>query len=666
MSLETFPGFLLNFSECQMKGEEKHSYWFKSFRLNVEERQLLDNGSPVPLTPKAFDVLATLVERSGQLVEKDELLRLVWADTVVEEANVARIVHTLRKVLGEDENGNKFIETVSKKGYRFVATVSEAREAPGPKSTNGKQHALLSVELLATDEFQVPPSRADASVTQPAAKPKRETKIFLFAIGVLTAVFLIVLLSINFRSKSSFNPNRVKSIAVLPFKPLSADSRNESLELGMAEALINKLSGIRHLNVRPVSSVRKYSALDQDGVAAGRELGVDSVLEGNLQSIGEKTRATVTLLSVRDRTTIWTYKCDEYCSNVFELQDAIAARIARALAIELTGDDRKHLAKHYTESTEAYRAYLTGRSLHHKRTSQGTEKAIEYFEQAIKLDPNYALAYAALADAHVSLATGGWRSTEEIMPKAKAAVSKALELDDTLAEAHAALGSIKFFDWDWLGAEREFKRAIELNPNYERNHSNYDHCLRAMKRFDEAVAESKRALDLEPVSAFHHRGVAMALYYARRYDEAIAQCEKAIELDSTIPHTTYRWLAKSFEQKGLYDQAVEAYLKTEQFTNYGPQAGAALRKAYATSGWKGFCQKLLSLLKELAKQNKSLEHLAETYARLGEKDGAFSSLEKAYKLRRPLTGFLNRDPVWDGLRSDPRYADLIRRMGLEP
>jgi DNA-binding winged helix-turn-helix (wHTH) protein/TolB-like protein/Flp pilus assembly protein TadD len=666
MSLENFPGFLLNVSQWQMNGEEKHSYWFKSFRLNVEERQLLDNGSPVPLTPKAFDVLATLVERSGQLVEKDELLKLVWADTVVEEANVARIVHTLRKVLGEDENGNKFIETVAKKGYRFVASVSEAREAPGPKSTNGKQNASVSVETSADDELQIPSARADASVTQPAAKQKREMKIFLLAVGFLTAVLLIVLLSINFRAKSSFTPNRVKSIAVLPFKPLSADSRNESLELGMAEAVINKLSGIRELIVRPVSSVRKYTSLEQDSIAAGRELGVDYVIEGSLQKEGEKTRATVLLLSVNDGKAVWSSKFDEQLATIFELQDSIAKRITEGLALELSGEERKRLAKHYTESTEAYQAYLTGRSLHHKRTNKGTEKGIEYFEQAIKLDLNYALAYAALADAHVSLVRSGARSTEENMPQAKAAVSKALEIDDTLAEAHAALGSIKFLEWDWLGAEGEFKRAIELNPNYERNHSDYDHCLRFMGRFDEAVAESKRALELEPASAFHHRGVAMALYFARRYDEAIAQCEKAIELDSTIP-TTYRWLAKSYEQKRLYDQAVEAYLKTGAFTEHGAEAGGALRKAYATSGWRAFWQKLLVLKKERAKQRLvNTGESAEIYVRLGEKDQAFASLEKAYEQRQPLITFLNRDPVWDGLRSDPRYADLIRRAGLVP
>lgn len=668
MSLENFPGFLLNFSECQMNGEEKHSYWFKSFRLIVEERQLLDNGSPVPLTPKAFDVLATLVERSGQLVEKDELLKLVWADTVVEEANVARIVHTLRKALGEDENGNKFIETVAKKGYRFVASVSEVREATGPKSTNGKQNATVSVETSADDELQVRSATADASVTQPAAKQKREMKIFLFAVGVLTAVFLIVLLSFNFRSKSPFNPNSVKSIAVLPFKPLSEGNRNESLELGMAETLINKLSGIRQLIVRPISSVRKYNALDQDAVAAGRELGVDYVLEGNLQSVGEKTRATVTLRSVRDGTAIWTDKCDEHCSNVIELQDAIAVRTAMALAIELTGDDRKHLAKRYTESTEAYHAYAWGRFLNEKRNPQAAVKSVEYLEQAIQLDPKFALAYVTLANAYSQLVSMTGRSENEVRPKAREMVTKALEIDDTLAEAHAALGRIRIEDRDWSGAESSFKRAIELNPNSAEVHGEYARYLRAMKRNDEALAEVKRAVELEPISALLNRNVAMQLYYMRRYDEAIEQCLKTLQLDDDMP-TTYRWLAQSYEKKGLYDQAVPAYLKTFEFSRYGPEVESELRQVYATSGWQGFWRKSVELKNELIKkgeENFSPYGFAQTYMRLGDKYQAFAWLEKTAKKQSLAIRGVKEDPLFDDLRADSRYADLVRRMGLEP
>ena len=650
-----------------MNNGEKHSYRFKSFRLNVEERQLLHNGSPVSLTPKAFDVLATLVERRGQLVEKDELLKLVWADTVVEEANVARIVHTLRKVLGEDENGNKFIETVSKKGYRFVASVTESREAPGPNSPNGKQNAPVPVETSADDELQVRSGRADGLVTQPAAKPKRETKVFLFAVGFLTAVFLIVLLSLNFRSKSPFNPSSVKSIAVLPFKPLSEGSRNESLELGMAETLINKLSGIRQLNVRSITSVRKYTALDQDAVAAGRELGVDYVLEGNLQSVGEKTRATIRLLSVRDGTAIWTHKCDEQCSTIIELQDATAARIASALPIELTGDDRKHLAKHYTESTEAYNAYTRGRLLYEKRNPQVAVKSVEYLEHAIQLDPGFALAYVTLAKAYSDLVPWTGRSENEIRPKARELVTKALEIDDTLAEAHAALGRIRIEDRDWSGAESSFNRAIELNPNSAEVHGEYAGYLRAMKRYDEALAEKKRAVELEPNSALLNRNVAIHLYYMHRYDEAIEQCLKTLKLDDDMP-TTYRWLAQSYEKKRLYDQAIAAYLRTVEFSRHGREVESELRQVYATSGWQGFWRQSVELKNDLLakKEDVSPHAFAQTYLRLGDKDQAFAWLEKTAEKRRSTLSQVKEDPLYDDLRIDPRYADLFRRMGVEP
>jgi DNA-binding winged helix-turn-helix (wHTH) protein/TolB-like protein len=636
-------------------------YEIGPFRLDAQERVLVRGGEAVSLIPKAFDLLVVLVESRGRLLEKDELLRCVWPDSFVEEGNLAQNISVIRKALGESET-TKYIETVPRRGYRFVASVKEIRDRGAELIVVERVRSPITIEQEV--EGRVNPEAAARGKTLHRAKD--HVPAWSFKVLAVLGFLAVTAAGVFYWTRSNPNP-AMRTIAVLPFKPLLADSRNEAHELGMAETLINKLSGIREIVVRPLDMVRKYNALDQDPLAAGRELGVDYVLTGSLQMEGKKTRANVRLLSVKDGTTVWAEICDEQCSDVFELQDAIAGRIASALKVELTGEDRKRLARHYTENTDAYNAYLLGRYFLHKRTPETTERSIEYLEEAIRLDPNYSPAYASLADAHLTIAKLKSRLPEEVMAQSKAAAEKALAIDDTQAEAHAALGSIRFYEWDWSGAEREFKRASELNPNYERNGSDYEHCLLAMKRFDEALAESKRVLELDPTSAHYNRNVGMILYFGRRYDHSIEQCNKTLELDPNYP-TAYTWLARSYDQKRLYDQAIEAYLKQIQFAKLGAEGAAALREAYAASGWRGFWRKTLDLNKDQAKQtNHSLAvFFAEIYARLGEKDQAFAWLEKAYEQRLTVMKFINTDPVWDDLRSDPRYGDLVRRMGLEP
>jgi tetratricopeptide (TPR) repeat protein len=334
------------------------------------------------------------------------------------------------------------------------------------------------------------------------------------------------------------------------------------------------------------------------------------------------------------------------------------------LRVKLNEEGARRLTKRGTENTDAYDAYLRGRFLLVKRTGPAVEKGIEYFEKSVKLDPNFAPAYAGLSYAYWSLGGLGVRLPKEVLPKANEAVAKALALDDTLAEAYSALGHIRQTERDWT--ESAFRRATELDPNSGFAHSNYAFYFIAMRRFDEAIVASKRAVELEPTSVLYNRNAAMMLYFARRYDEAIEQARKTLELNPDMP-TAYRWLAKSCEQKGLYDQAVEAHLKVGEFSIHGPEGEAALRQAYAVSGWNGFWRKGLDLKNERAKQRNVSPHaLAEIYARLGEKDQALAWLERDYERGSWNITALNADPIWDGLRSDPRYADLVRRIGLEP
>lgn len=487
------------------------------------------------------------------------------------------------------------------------------------------------------------------------------TKRYRWGVMFTAAGAIILAVALGYYLYSPRSGEAIDSVAVLPFVNVSGNPDAEYLSDGISDSIINSLSQLPGLKrVISLNSAQRYKGQQVDAQTVGRELNVRAVLMGKFTLRGDYLLISAELVDVKDYKRLWGGQYNRKLADVVRLQGEIAQEIAGGLRLKLTGDQRERLAKHYTESPDAYRAYLKGRYFLEKRTPQATAKSIEYLEEAIRLDPNYGLAYATLANGYLSTFFQDGR----LLNEAKQAVAKALELNDTPAEAHAALGNIRLSEGDWSGAERAFIRARELNPNYQRFYLDYAHYLRLMKRFEEAVAESKRVLDIDPLSVLYNRNVALALYFARRYDEAIEQCRKTLELEPGMP-TAYRWLAKSYEQKGLYDQAVEAWLKTMQFTVHGPEAGAGLREAYAASGWKGFWRKALDLKK--ARTKVDLYGLAESYARLGDKDQAFAWLEKAYEQNGPhALIWLNCDPFWDDLRSDPRYADLVQRMGLEP
>ena len=347
MSLEKLPKFLLNFSEIEMKGEKRHSYRFKAFRLEVEERQLLQNDQPISLTPKAFDVLVALVERSGHLVEKHELLRIVWTDSFVEEANVARLVHTLRKVLGDDGNGNKFIETVAKKGYRFVAKVNEIREPANLKLTDGKQDFLDFGETPPTGGFNVPGFKTEETIALPSVEPVKGAWIILFTAGLVTGIILFFLLlfdfqsinvqsvSSNVQSVSSLPENKVKSIAVLPLKPINTGVRDEIYEIGIAESMISGLGSMKGFVVRPLSATRQYTDINQDPIAAGREQRADYVLASYYQLADGKIRVTAQLINVASGQVEFNYKSEKVADDLFGMQDAIGNEVGKYIGMVL-------------------------------------------------------------------------------------------------------------------------------------------------------------------------------------------------------------------------------------------------------------------------------------------------------------------------------------------
>jgi len=661
MSLENYPNFLLNFSEQAVKVEEKLFYQFKSFRLYVEERQLINNGVSLSLTPKAFDVLAVLVEHNGHLVEKDELLKLVWVDSFVEEANITRIVHTLRKTLGEDENGNKFIETVAKKGYRFVAEVTEIHESVPQRNGNCEGESSHEVDFPQTiaDEIpeskhQIQPAVANETATPDSVKPKHKARFILFGMGCLITLFLLFLLSYNLRQDSTVKPNKVKSIAVLPLTPVNTTKRDEIYEIGIADSLIYHLSSMKGIIVRPLSATRKYADVEQDPIAAGREQKVDYILASNYQIADGKIRITAQLFNVATGQIEETYKSEKDARNIFALQDAIAGEVGNLLLNRFTLTSNSTTARRGTTNEEAYRLYLQGKNLTMKRNVADAKKAVEYLEQAIRLDPNFALAYAQMAHAYRKSGSGGEGEYEKI----KEFINKALELDPNLSEAYVARADGYLLnEWNFAAVEKDLAKAIELEPNNDTAHWLNALLLAYRGRFDEALAEIETAQTIDPGAVMYMFNRGRILYYARRYDEAITQYKQAIDLDEHFiqPHG---WLVRAYEIKGDYAAAYQSFIKREERSPRKDRL-ESYKKAYETAGWMGV-RRSLSESSEV-----NIFDLARLHALQGEKDAAFEYLNKAVEKREWHIITLIVEPAFDNLRDDPRFDELVRRVGLK-
>jgi len=392
-------------------------------------------------------------------------------------------------------------------------------------------------------------------------------------------------------------------------------------------------------------------------------LGVETVLDGSIQRQGDRLRVTVQLISVKDGSQLWGKTFDEKFTDIFAVQDAISEKVTEALALKLSGEEQTGLAKRYTENAEAYQLYLLGRFYWNKRSEEGIKKAIAYFDQAIEKDPNYALAYAGLSQCYIVLDAYYLLPPQEAIPKAKAAATRALEIDDTLAEAYAALATY-YYDWDWPAAERQFKRAIELNPNYATAHQWYAEFLVNQGRFDEGIAEIKRARELDPLSLIINTVLGRSLYQARQYDQGIEQLRNTIEMDPNfVP--AHRHLGQAYEAKGMYSEAVAEMQKAVTLSGSTPEYMAVLGQAYALSGKRAEAMKIVEELKEQSKQRYiSACGIALIYAGLGEKDRAFEWLEKAYQEHDYGLIYIRVAPGLESLRSDPRFADLVRRVGL--
>jgi adenylate cyclase len=459
----------------------------------------------------------------------------------------------------------------------------------------------------------------------------------------------------------------INSIAVLPFANASGDEDAEYLSDGITESLINCLSQLSNLKVIARSSVFQYKGKETDPQVVGRELSVRAVLMGRIVQRSGNLKVSAELVDVLDKRRLWGEEYNRNAADILEVQEEIAKDISENLRVKLSGEEQKQLTRRPTGNAEAYDLYLRGRFFWNKRNKEGYRKAIEYFQQAIDKDPNYALAYAGLADSYALLSNYIVFPPKEAMPKAEAAALRALQVDDTLAEAHASLAFVKMsYHWDWLGAEKEFKRAIELNPKYATAHQWYANFLTYTGQHTEAVAEGKEANQLEPLSLIIITNLGSNSFYARQYDQAIEQYRKALEMDLEFVRA-HRELAWAYSQKGMYEDAIAEAQKARELSGDGPREIAELGYAYAVAGKKGEARKVLNELSELSKVKFVPSYpKALIYAGLGEKDQAFSLLEEAYKERSQGLVNLKVSPLWDSLRSDSRFADLMRRVGLSP
>jgi DNA-binding winged helix-turn-helix (wHTH) protein/TolB-like protein len=668
-----------------MSLQRQDFYEFDPFRVDSLKRLLLRDGLPVPLKPKVFDTLLVLVENSGRVVDKDELMQSVWPDTAVEENNLTQNISAIRKALGERRDEHRFVVTVPGRGYRFVADVrKKAHSTPEAGPEQKREAAATTPGDTAERIGEIEGGGGEAPYALPADKRRFRRLAALTVVIVTLSTGIILALPPILRRNSgqagavgAEKPRAtaaaaavaganeaIESIAVLPFRPLGAEAGDEYTGPGMADALITRLSNSKRLRVRSTSAVLRYNNPAQDPLVAGRELGVDSVLDGKIQRNGSRVRVTVQLVRTSDGVSLWAQTFDEDFTDIFAMQDSISEQVVKALTLQLSREERERMLKRYTESTDAYQAYLKGRYFLDKRSVDSIRKAMTYFQQAIDEDRNYALAYAGLADCYHRLWQFGASPAQEAIPKATAAALKALELDESLAEAHATLGVIKFrVEWDFAGAEREFKRSLELDSTYAMAHLWYALYLAAMNKMTEADAEMERAAQLDPLSITISNGLGDYYFHTRQYDRSIAQHRKTLEIDPSYL-SAHNGMGRAYEQKGMYREAIEEYRKGVKSSD-GKLTPAISGYTFAVSGRRSEAVRILDRLIERKKQTSGSPYLvAVIYAGLGSRDEAFKWLDRAFAEHALLPGPIRFDPRLDSLRDDPRFRNLLGRMGL--
>ncbi len=657
-----------------MSKKAKRLYEFSSFRLDPVERLLLREGQPVELTAKVFDLLVLLIENPGKLLEKNYLLETLWPDSFVEEVNLSVNVSALRKALGELPSNPRYIETVPRRGYRFIAEVTKQVVSddesfisppvnPQAETPFSGQAGPADAESGQTDEAETRAAESDkeGSIRPLSPGQARRFRLLALALGILVigGVGTFLLWPAGQKNRSPIFASS-RSLAVLPFRTLTTGEADQALGMGMADALITRLSSLSEITVRPTSAVLKYSDSGTDALIAGRELNVEAVLDGRIQQDEKRIRVTAQLLRVSDGATLWSGKFDDFFTNVFALQDSISEKMMEALSLQPNKTEQELLSRRFTEDTEAYQLYTQGKYYYFQYQFQ---KAVDFYRKAVEKDPDYPQAYAGLALGYLALAVTT-PDLEEMRDRALAAANKSLALDPNLDEAHNALGWIRFLGfWDWSGAEQSLRHAIELNPNNADAHINLATLLSDLGRSDESIAEAEKAFRLDPISNDVNYGYVSMLFYARRYDRALDQCRSAL---SAYPNDAklHILLGRIYTAQSMFDDAISEFGKSYGLGEI--QRTPFLAKAYTGRGQRAEAEAMLQVLLKGGEQKRSIYAAAVIYAALDDKEHALEWLEKAYQARENQMIHIKMTPELDNLRPDPRFQEIIRKVGLKP
>jgi TolB-like protein/DNA-binding winged helix-turn-helix (wHTH) protein/Tfp pilus assembly protein PilF len=616
-----------------MSEQLRVSYEFGPFFLDTVKRRLLRNGEPVPLAPKVLETLLVLIDNRERVVTKDELLKQLWGDTIVEEGGLTRNISILRKTLGEKPDAHQYVVTLPARGYQFVAEVREVRAngdasvAPAPTPSEGRSR--LTGRLSA-----------------------RRWLVFAgLAALVLLGTITYVLLPVR-----ATKPE-ITSLAVLPLDNLSGDPTQEYFADGMTEALIGNLARISALRVVSRTSVMRFKGTRTPLPEIAQALNVDAVIEGSVQRTGDRVRISTQLIHAPTDTHLWAREYERELTDILKLQSEVARAVADEIRIQVTADERARMASAGTVNPAAHQEYLLGQYHLWRLTEEHLAQAVDHFERATHLDPGYAPALAGLSHAWWWRGIWGSKTFKEVEAPSRAAARKALELDPRLAEAHVSMGRINYQDWDWTGAEKEFGRALEIDPNNLDAHFFHGMLFMALGRFPEAIAHMERAEQLDPLSSTVQSGFGRVLYRARKFEEAISHLNRAIALEPQSPGG-YTRLADVYEEMGRYAEALALHKKGHSLRNH-----AALRlKVARIYGRMGKRKEARHILDAFPKTG-NYQMLAGVYAALGDKDEAFRLLFSKAEVREGLA-YVKTDPPLVSLHSDPRWPVLLRHMNL--
>lgn len=668
-------------------------YDFFDFRLDVNKQQLLKNGEVVQLTHKAFQILLLLVQNSGQITKKEDIFAELWSDSFVEDGNLTQQIYVLRKVLGQTPYGQSYIETIPRQGYRFtllpdqIFVIKESsdeqskiesiennkfndlltnRENIPNNSESEHLYSPLSGENLennqsaeVVDEFPRPLKKPLSAKSRIFSRPFLAIGITLLLLGLIAASAAIYY--IRFQKPQPIN-TVVKSIAVLPFKPIGEKIDKEKLGLGMADAIITQLSGLQQIEVRPTSAVFRYT--DQpstNSVVTGRELGVDAILEGTVQQEGGRVRVSVQLIQVSNENSLWTETFNENMSDIFAFQDLISRKVVTALSLKLTPQQEQILAEVGTTNQAAFQDYQMGIYFWNRRTKEDLQKAVEYFQQAIEHDPKYAESYAGLADSYSMLAFYGFADVGEMNEKARAAAEKSLAINESLGVAYSALANTEIINNNFSKAKELLERAIVLSPYNASTHQRYGFVLLVLGRLDESVQEMRLAQEYDPLSPAINRAYCSVLFMQRNFSEASKQCEKTIEIYLDTPNSR-RVLARAYFYNRRYSEAfnqLEAQIKSGK-DNEAISARGEYAYYCAKLGRVSEAEKIYAGLKQgFEKDRGRASDLTLIAFALGKKAEAFVYFKEMLKFLDKIPDShlsLAYDTVWDELKADSNFA----------